>query len=79
MVRAYDVPVRCDSDPLQSQSNIQIQVELNSLKGHNRALNLWVIMFRLQSHAVKYENKNKKYYMKHEPKIHKTKRNLVFA
>ena len=26
VVRAYDVPVRCDMDPLQSQSNLQIQV-----------------------------------------------------
>ena len=26
VVRAYDVPVRCDMDPLQSQSNLQLQV-----------------------------------------------------
>ena len=27
VVRAYDVPVRSDMDPLQSQSNLQLQVD----------------------------------------------------
>ena len=30
VVRAYDVPVRCDMDPLQSQSNLQIQVQVRN-------------------------------------------------
>ena len=31
VVRAYDVPVRSDMDPLQSQSNLQLQVNEQKL------------------------------------------------